>query len=144
MPDNRAITGHTALTGATLAAGDLHEVVDVSDTTDAATGTNKSLTTTEKIVGLITLGRLFAVDSALSTTPQAVEAGGVASALLLATDEVEVTGLLTAESLDAGGGTLEVSDTYVTMATLPTTDPTIAGALWVDVAGGRVVKQSAG
>jgi hypothetical protein len=143
MPDNRAITGHTALTGATLAAGDLHEVVDVSDTTDAATGTNKSLTTTEKITGLITLGRLFAVGSALSTTPQSVTVGGVASALSLATDEVVVSDL-TADTITVGTDTLEVGDTYVVMATLPTADPAIAGALWVDVADSRRIKQSAG
>jgi hypothetical protein len=50
------LTDLTALTGANLAVGDLHEVTDVSDTSMAATGTNKSMTTTELVAGLQTNG----------------------------------------------------------------------------------------
>lgn len=53
-------------------------------------------------------------------------------------------GALTLLWFGAGLVTLVLNDDGITMTGLPTADPVVAGALWIDTAAGRVLKVSAG
>lgn len=126
MADKR-LSELTAQTGAAVAAGDLWLSVDVSDTTDNATGTDKSLVTSEMLIAMNSWASVASVSGSDATTTgqSLVDVTGLSVALasghtyeleavMLCSVSADTTGTKYGINFSAGGATVNAVVTATT------------------------------